>query len=788
MVSKRPRCKAPHLWPNERALHLAARDECRLSRELGTPLYRVAFGSQKRRPSTLTLWSARQGHGDGGRPEKIHAVAVREDGAVYYSARGLERSTSATWLLKSLPSREKQFARMALLLTPSQLVRMSPPEPETVRAAQQVQVEIAEPGLHKNDHGIDACDGLSEIGLDAALAMQLLQPTAVSEMPSGVRLYGAVQFRGMFFAPASEETVLAKGMLVVNVKLGARLVLSDSCVKARAPGRLPEHRDFAYGMDVVRSTDKPYGSPCLTPSFAAVLRLRIAAVPDVAERKALLTAYKEAMAEACSWTEAVVPRTAWGLATEAVAPPGVRDLAPRVAPTAAPVDAWLPGAGLRTLVSKIDIRCGAVGAAEPETDVALLAVEREEFLPHLAARGTREALLRGKTRFCSSATSICKRPRSYIPAAAFTLTAVSDPRNKLPAGSCYVIVDGKAMIGSAAVWRMPCHSVSDVEVMEAVDPPATGLLPDNTLVLSRRGLVNTRLAGGDLDGDIDHVTFWPALVDLVRRTTEAAAAMGMGEVDVGLAERLQRTETPVDADAERISSAAGRAAGFVAFSMGVEAVTVRGRVCAMSERAAHKALTSKDALGDGTLAAACRFAALCHKAMDVPKHYGAKAVWDLSEELRSDKDTGFAPRALRGPAQLSGDLCPKSFARVTRQRAFNVAVDLGVLPSQSLGAVWCGADRLVLGEEAGRRIMERMLAMPRGIPVHERTVLRSPLVELAALFRHKLRSVTKQPHGDGPEDLCLLGSRPAHVLEAALTDSRMTQIKAWRSLLDSGLP
>ena len=85
--------------------------------------------------------------------------------------------------------------------------------------------------------------------------------------------------------------------------------------------------------------------------------------------------------------------------------------------------------------------------------------------------------------------------------------------NILPIGCCSVVFRGKTMIGQAAVWRMSCDSPGGVEIMDAVPPP-------NTMVLRRRrrGLVNSGLASGDLDGDFNHVTFLPALVDPVRRT------------------------------------------------------------------------------------------------------------------------------------------------------------------------------------------------------------------------------------------------------------------------------
>ena len=197
----------------------------------------------------------------------------------------------------------------------------------------------------------------------------------------------------------------------------------------------------------------------------------------------------------------------------------------------------LPGAGRQTMVNEIAVHCVDVVSAEPETDLAVLAIGQGEEQPNCAARKMREALFRGQTSFSNLANSFCNRPRCYIPVAAFTLVAVSDPRDKLEAGRCYVVVHGEALVGQAAVWRMPCHSPADLEVMSAVHPPDTSVLPDKALALSRQGFVNSGLAGGDLDGDLSSVAFWPGLVDLARRTAERVRTLDMSALDADITPR-----------------------------------------------------------------------------------------------------------------------------------------------------------------------------------------------------------------------------------------------------------
>ena len=57
------------------------------------------------------------------------------------------------------------------------------------------------------------------------------------------------------------------------------------------------------------------------------------------------------------------------------------------------------------------------------------------------------------------------------------------------------------------VWRYPAQSARDVIVLEAVAPPRGSLLSMSCLVLSQHGPVNTLLAGGDLDGDLNQASW-----------------------------------------------------------------------------------------------------------------------------------------------------------------------------------------------------------------------------------------------------------------------------------------
>ena len=52
------------------------------------------------------------------------------------------------------------------------------------------------------------------------------------------------------------------------------------------------------------------------------------------------------------------------------------------------------------------------------------------------------------------------------------------------------------------VWRYLAQNIQDMTVLEAVQPPRGTWLPNNTLVMSRHGVINSKMAGGDVDGDL----------------------------------------------------------------------------------------------------------------------------------------------------------------------------------------------------------------------------------------------------------------------------------------------
>ena len=72
---------------------------------------------------------------------------------------------------------------------------------------------------------------------------------------------------------------------------------------------------------------------------------------------------------------------------------------------------------------------------------------------------------------------------------------------------CYVICQGKALMGKFVAWRNPCQAQWGIDVFEAVRPPPGACLPFDGCVVSSEDCSITLMAGGDYDGDHVLVSF-----------------------------------------------------------------------------------------------------------------------------------------------------------------------------------------------------------------------------------------------------------------------------------------
>ena len=98
-------------------------------------------------------------------------------------------------------------------------------------------------------------------------------------------------------------------------------------------------------------------------------------------------------------------------------------------------------------------------------------------------------------------TPHANRPRLHMPRFSAYLATLSDVMDLLEDKEAYVIYCGKAYVGEFVAWRCPCQTVTDIERMTAVPPPEGSCMPDNCMVVSRRGTGISKLSRGDYDDD-----------------------------------------------------------------------------------------------------------------------------------------------------------------------------------------------------------------------------------------------------------------------------------------------
>ncbi|CAE7743159.1 unnamed protein product [Symbiodinium sp. KB8] len=205
----------------------------------------------------------------------------------------------------------------------------------------------------------------------------------------------------------------------------------------------------------------------------------------------------------------------------------------------------------------------------------------------------------------------------------------------------------------------------------------------NCITLSQHGSVNALLAGGDVDGDLDMISFWPKLVEFLADTEEAVKAW----------------------DFKTLEAEALEGQTYLREAQRVKTISLRGLACRFAERIASRAVKAllsgagqsrlEEAVHEA-LVAAC----LAHRAMDAPKKFPVESFLGAMRRMR---------------------------------RKFNLSAKadwLKELDVGRLGHVWVPADTVVLGEEAAEHVVNFVLdGGARG------TVLMN---ELAALCHHKL--------------------------------------------------
>ena len=183
---------------------------------------------------------------------------------------------------------------------------------------------------------------------------------------------------------------------------------------------------------------------------------------------------------------------------------------------------------------------------------------------------------------------------------------------------CYIVANGKNVVGRVAVWRNPAVLPSDLETWEAIEwPREQWAVPNNCIVCSVLGAGVTALAGGDSDGDEVFATLNQDLVEFLEHTEAAVRTLD-------LAAASKPRKELVEEQRKCFSLRPDPTGEYIQHVLSVPTPNVRGQATAMAERCQQALLDNPDRqdLRDLML----RVGSLCHAAYDCPKKFSGEYV------------------------------------------------------------------------------------------------------------------------------------------------------------------
>lgn len=725
------RLKEPVLQKNYKAVLAHKMLSCRLTRELGEAVYCIDWKLKHQKPCRLELIGTPDNNSPTTFPATLQAVCGRESGKMYYTCTGSLHSPTANWVLKSCKSKCDTLRRLPLLLTPSYTV---PIDNSTNAVVHDMPL---------NSVGVDSTDGQCEVGLDTAIALGMVK--------SGCPTYGAWQFRGVVFVAESQESILCKGMLVLNPHFQTGLVLHTSACKVRSAGVI-SGPSFHYGLDIVASTSGKPTDAKWTPSLQAAILFRGWLNSGSDEQFECFRARVTDMAETCKSTlKSFLVKTSFGH------------------PSLETVDVETSD------VSKVAAHLCDVKIASSsdmvETNVTMLCQELPDNAHRYLTSGTRDSLAQACEGFVEAYKHARKEPYGLFPKhTSFKVKAISDPYSTLHAEQCFVVVGGKSLIGKLAMWRYPIHLPSDVVTLEAVMLPSGLLAPDNSIVLSRLGFCNTQCAGGDFDGDDNMVSFWPPLVQYIEATQFGVDELGFQEIPIF-----------PDVVSETFQPGQDRFSQFIEYSCRFKTPNVKGRACTVTEKAQQAVMECKFSEHDlGELSCKASFSVqlglLAHRAMDVP--FKCTSAHLSAAITRCCKQGHFKVTGRSRSSKISADSLRFEIANFNyRQPFLSLERELeGVTSGVQLGCLHL-PKHLVLGHEAGVLVGKALaLTITKGSRAKKGTVAQ----EIMKLLRHRSSRKVK--------DLLdyIKEGRQKQVLDA-MTHSQARPISKLASLMKSKL-
>lgn len=338
---------------------------------------------------------------------------------------------------------------------------------------------------------------------------------------------------------------------------------------------------------------------------------------------------------------------------------------------------------------------------------------------------------------------------------------------------CYIVANGKNVVGRVAVWRNPAVLPSDLETWEAIEwPREQWAVPNNCIVCSVLGAGVTALAGGDSDGDEVFATLNQDLVEFLEHTEAAVRTLD-------LAAASKPRKELVEEQRKCFSLRPDPTGEYIQHVLSVPTPNVRGQATAMAERCQQALLGNPDRqdLRDLML----RVGSLCHAAYDCPKKFsGEYVLMAIRGQMQAAKlsATQYPRSTWAGVFELASTGLPaytrKPWTLVNLEKLRDADIPLGqvYLPS--------AASRVVLGKAAGQWVRPIWRSMKRYWRLAWRRESGTcPLVEIACFLHHKCgRASTRRELELTSEDVT--------VLQEALKRAHFGRdIDTLRALLDS---
>lgn len=536
--------------------------------------------------------------------------------------------------------------------------------------------------------------------------------------------------------------------------IGMKIMLYQSTIKAT----LNANPLIVRGLDIVQWYSEPMEKPKLTSQMGAALEMIAAcAGPQRARAKDLI---KEIIRTSQTDMMHQVRAHAWGLPDPAQRL-GRQNLG-RSGNGAG--DNWKD---IRVELSNIDVNVASDGE---ETSLQSLIQGEYEVNPHHLNHRTRESLCRGAKIAQLEAAALLWKPCGAFNSFSGTGVAVPGLTASLPANQCVIMHEGEPVLGEFTLFRYPIMRPGDMQRWTAVAPPADlDFLPRNGIICSTQGLGITILSGGDYDGDTLTYTSDKRVLELVSMTLYLHENKRWEEELVG---HLQFAES------KSVWEKKNRLDEFHDFALTLRESQTRGVACTLFECAQYLFNTSEACPKDTVQEAAYLLSGLAYGAYDAPKKYDGSKILCASRAVmacfqissggpRSTEDFGERLSFVSKWKQIQDlDSCTEFF-KLEEIEDFN-----------RLGGVWLPAPTITLGRIAGEAIHKEWKTMiteaRQGIPCYERSVWRTPLLEIARFLAHKAEGVS--------ETLQYICNRPASDMRACFEgEFRGRDITSWHS-------